>query len=93
MITDDVLLLFAQKKKLRMILLGHVDSGKSTLLGRLLVASGEVTAKEFEVIKSSVGRGSFCYAYMTDVLQEERYRGISKLLPAQGSFLFSVCMH
>lgn len=66
-----------------MILLGHVDSGKSTLLGRLIVNTGGVEPKAFEEISKyalKIGKGSFRFAFLTDTLYSEQERGLSALL-------------
>lgn len=59
---------------------GHVDAGKSTLLGRLLVELGEMTDREHEKnVRNSdkQGKASFAYAWAMDDLLEERERGVT----------------
>ncbi|TIB65180.1 hypothetical protein E3P78_00705 [Wallemia ichthyophaga] len=59
---------------------GHVDAGKSTLLGRLLVELGEMTDREHEKNarnSDKQGKSSFAYAWAMDDLVEERERGVT----------------
>jgi len=57
--------------------LGHVDAGKSTLLGRLMYELGELdekTRRANERGSSSAGKGSFSWAWGLDGTTEERER-------------------
>lgn len=59
---------------------GHVDSGKSTLLGHLffklnVVSSHEVNENKREAEKS--GKKTFHFAWLFDQMAEERQRGIT----------------
>ncbi|KAL5982951.1 hypothetical protein ACLOJK_017031 [Asimina triloba] len=59
---------------------GHVDSGKSTLSGRLLYLLGRISQREmhkFEKESTQKGKGSFAYAWALDASGEERERGIT----------------
>ncbi|XXG44724.1 hypothetical protein AAC387_Pa01g4449 [Persea americana] len=59
---------------------GHVDSGKSTLSGRLLHLLGRITQKEmhkYEKDAREKGKGSFAYAWALDESAEERERGVT----------------
>ena len=56
---------------------GHVDAGKSTLMGHLLYLLGEVnekTMKKYERDSSKIGKSSFAYAWILDETGEERSR-------------------
>jgi elongation factor 1 alpha-like protein len=56
---------------------GHVDAGKSTLMGRLLYDLGRLSEKEKtanERGSQRVGKGSFAYAWGLDALGDERDR-------------------
>lgn len=56
---------------------GHVDAGKSTLMGRLLYEIGELSEKEKtanERGSKKVGKGSFAFAWGLDALGDERDR-------------------
>ena len=55
--------------------LGHVDAGKSTLMGHLLYQLGFVGKKamhKFEQDSRKAGKGSFAYAWVLDETEEER---------------------
>lgn len=69
-----------KKTVLSLVVLGHVDAGKSTTLGRLLYETGVVT--EREVMKArkeakEIGKASFAWAWMLDERPEERSRGVT----------------
>lgn len=56
---------------------GHVDAGKSTLMGHLLYEIGHVndrTMKKYERDSQKIGKGSFAYAWVLDETGEERDR-------------------
>ncbi|KAM5565099.1 HBS1-like protein [Rosa sericea] len=66
--------------QLNLAIVGHVDSGKSTLSGRLLHLLGRISKKEMhknEKEAKSQGKGSFAYAWALDESVEERERGIT----------------
>ena len=62
---------------------GHVDAGKSTLMGRLLYEVGELSEKERtanERGSQKIGKGSFAFAWGLDALGDERDRYVSTAL-------------
>jgi len=62
------------------VVIGHVDSGKSTTTGHLIYKCGgidERTIAKFEKEASEMGKGSFKYAWVLDKLKAERERGIT----------------
>ncbi|KAF3628021.1 putative HBS1-like protein-like isoform X2 [Capsicum annuum] len=66
--------------QLNLAIVGHVDSGKSTLSGRLLHLLGQISHKEMhknEKEAKQQGKGSFAYAWALDESAEERERGIT----------------
>lgn len=66
--------------QLNLAIVGHVDSGKSTLSGRLLHLLGRVSQKEMHKYEKDAklqGKGSFAYAWALDESAEERERGIT----------------
>lgn len=66
--------------QLNLAIVGHVDSGKSTLSGRLLHLLGQISQKQmhkFEKESKQQGKGSFAYAWALDESAEERERGIT----------------
>ncbi len=62
------------KEKMNVVVIGHIDHGKSTLLGRLLYDSGTIKKRVLEEIRKTVEEsfGKFEYAHILDTLQEER---------------------
>ncbi|KAL8057356.1 hypothetical protein ABFS82_04G180300 [Erythranthe guttata] len=66
--------------QLNLAIVGHVDSGKSTLSGRLLHLLGRISQKEmhkYEKEAKQQGKGSFAFAWAMDESVEERERGIT----------------
>jgi bifunctional enzyme CysN/CysC len=61
------------------VVTGHVDHGKSTVLGRLLVDTGSVPSSKLESIRADCARGarSLEYAFFIDALKEEHAQGIT----------------
>ncbi|XP_056630715.1 protein HBS1 [Diorhabda sublineata] len=69
-----------EKEQLYMVVIGHVDAGKSTLMGRLLCELGQVNQKvmhKYEQESRKLGKQSFMYAWVLDETGEERNRGIT----------------
>ncbi|TXT63813.1 MAG: Elongation factor 1-alpha [Promethearchaeota archaeon] len=69
-----------KKPHLNLVIIGHIDHGKSTMMGALLIKTGAVTdreARELEKIAKEFDRDSWSYAYVFDKLKEERQRGIT----------------
>ncbi|KAK3009114.1 hypothetical protein RJ639_014910 [Escallonia herrerae] len=66
--------------QLNLAIVGHVDSGKSTISGRLLHLLGRISKKQMhknEKEAKQQGKGSFAYAWALDESAEERERGIT----------------
>ena len=64
------------KQLLNLLVIGHVDAGKSTLMGHLLWQLGQVPKKtmhKFEQESKKLGKQSFLYAWVLDETGEERY--------------------
>lgn len=62
------------------IFLGHVDHGKSTLLGRLLLDLKVVdprTVDKYRKEAEKIGKSSFALAWVLDQTSEERNRGVT----------------
>lgn len=69
-----------QKPHLNLVIIGHVDAGKSTLMGNLLVQSGSVTSREFKKIEDEslqIGRSKDAYAWVMAEEKTERERGVT----------------
>jgi len=69
-----------EKTHINIVVIGHVDSGKSTTTGHLIYKCGGIdkrTIEKFEKEASEMGKGSFKYAWVLDKLKAERERGIT----------------
>ena len=69
-----------EKTHINIVVIGHVDSGKSTTTGHLIYQCGGIdkrTIEKFEKESSESGKGSFKYAWVLDKLKAERERGIT----------------
>ncbi len=70
----------AEKEHMNLAIIGHIDHGKSTLLGRLLMDAGVIDAHvidEYRKKAEAIGKGSFEFAWVMDSLKDERERGIT----------------
>ena len=68
------------KTHVNLVVIGHVDSGKSTSTGHLIYKCGgidERTIAKFEKEAKEIGKESFKYAWVLDKLKAERERGIT----------------
>src|SRR6202048_722630 len=67
------------EKAFRVVIVGHVDHGKSTLVGRLLYETGSLPDGKLEMLKAvSTRRGMpFEWSFLLDALQTERDQGIT----------------
>jgi elongation factor 1-alpha len=69
-----------EKIHVNIVVIGHVDSGKSTTTGHLIYKCGGIdkrTIEKFEKEAQEMGKGSFKYAWVLDKLKAERERGIT----------------
>jgi len=69
-----------EKIHINIVVIGHVDSGKSTTTGHLIYKCGGIdkrTIEKFEKEAQEMGKGSFKYAWVLDKLKQERERGIT----------------
>ncbi|KAI1153723.1 hypothetical protein F4825DRAFT_473749 [Nemania diffusa] len=69
-----------RKKNASFVVVGHVDAGKSTLMGRLLLDLGVVdqrTIQKYRKDAESIGKSSFALAWVLDQRSEERSRGVT----------------
>jgi elongation factor 1-alpha len=68
------------KEHINLVVIGHVDHGKSTMTGRLLYETGAVDERTFQQHKAEaerLGRPSWAWAFALDRLKEERERGLT----------------
>jgi elongation factor 1-alpha len=65
---------------MNLVFIGHVDHGKSTLVGRLLYEVGEVSEQKLKSLREEAAKGgkaTFEFAWVLDELKEERERGVT----------------
>ena len=70
----------AEKPHINIITAGHVDHGKSTLIGRMLFDSGSIPEQELRKLKEKakeLKKETFEFAFVMDNLKEERERGVT----------------
>src|ERR1700683_4506833 len=63
----------------RIVIVGHVDHGKSTLVGRLLFETGDLADGKLERLQAASARRGvpFEWSFLLDALQTERDQGIT----------------
>ena len=69
-----------EKTHINIVVIGHVDAGKSTTTGHLIYKCGGIdkrTIEKMEKEANDMGKGSFKYAFIMDKLKSERERGIT----------------
>ena len=70
----------AQKPHLNLVTIGHVDHGKSTLVGRILYDTGAIKEEDMRKLKdlaTELKKETFEFAFVMDKLKEERERGVT----------------
>jgi bifunctional enzyme CysN/CysC len=70
---------FPPNERLSLVVVGHVDHGKSTIIGRLLADTGSLPEGKLEQIRELCARTArpFEYAFLLDALKDERAQGIT----------------
>jgi elongation factor 1-alpha len=69
-----------EKTHVNIVVIGHVDAGKSTTTGHLIYKCGGIdkrTIEKYEKEAAEMGKSSFKYAWVLDNLKAERERGIT----------------
>ena len=69
-----------EKPTMNIVFVGHVDHGKSTCVGQLMVQSGIVPEQELKKLREEAekqGKPGFEFAYIMDRIKEERERGVT----------------
>src|SRR5438477_2326366 len=68
-----------EREQMNVVIVGHVDHGKSTLVGRLLADTGSLPQGKLEMIKAQCERNAkpFEYAFLLDALKDEQSQGIT----------------
>jgi bifunctional enzyme CysN/CysC len=69
----------ADREKMNIVIVGHVDHGKSTIIGRLLADTHSLPEGKLEQVKTNCERNSkpFEYAFLIDALKDEQAQGIT----------------
>lgn len=70
----------SEKPHLNLVVIGHVDHGKSTTVGHLFYATKSIderTIAKYEEESKQLGRSSFKFAWVLDKFKEERERGLT----------------
>jgi elongation factor 1-alpha len=70
----------SEKPHLNLVVIGHVDHGKSTTIGHLFYATKSIderTIAKYEEESKQLGRSSFKFAWVLDKFREERERGLT----------------
>ena len=67
------------RERMNIVIAGHVDHGKSTIIGRLLADTGSLPEGKIEQVKENCRRNSrpFEYAFLLDALKDEQSQGIT----------------
>lgn len=67
------------REQMNIVIAGHVDHGKSTVIGRLLADTGSLPEGKLDAVKESCKRNSkpFEYAFLLDALKDEQAQGIT----------------
>ena len=68
-----------ERRKLNIVIAGHVDHGKSTIVGRLLVDTNSLPQGKLAQVKATCAKTSkpFEYAFLIDALKDEQAQGIT----------------
>ncbi len=69
----------AEREQMNIVIVGHVDHGKSTVIGRLLADTDSLPEGKLEFVKEYCRRNSkpFEYAFLLDALKDEQAQGIT----------------
>jgi bifunctional enzyme CysN/CysC len=67
------------RENMSIVIVGHVDHGKSTIIGRLLADTGSLPKGKLEQVRETCRRNSkpFEYAFLLDALKDEQAQGIT----------------
>ncbi|MFT5169512.1 MAG: bifunctional enzyme CysN/CysC [Candidatus Omnitrophota bacterium] len=70
---------FSEREQMNVVIVGHVDHGKSTLVGRMLADTGALPEGKLQQVKDTCERNArpFEYAFLLDALKDEQAQGIT----------------
>ncbi len=68
-----------EREQMSIVIVGHVDHGKSTVIGRLLADTGSLPKGKLEQVQQHCARNAkpFEYAFLLDALKDEQAQGIT----------------
>lgn len=68
-----------EREQMSIVIVGHVDHGKSTVIGRLLADTGSLPNGKLEQVRKNCERNAkpFEYAFLLDALKDEQAQGIT----------------
>ena len=66
-------------KQMRLVIVGHVDHGKSTLVGRLMADTDSLPTGKLDFVQNICDQQgkSFEFAFLLDAMEEEQKQGIT----------------
>src|SRR5512147_3264697 len=69
----------SSRDQINIVIVGHVDHGKSTVIGRLLSDTGSLPEGKLEQVKATCAKNAkpFEYAFLLDALKDEQSQGIT----------------
>ncbi len=69
----------ASREQMNIVVVGHVDHGKSTVIGRLLADTGSLPQGKLEMVQQQCRQNArpFEYAFLLDALKDEQAQGIT----------------
>jgi len=78
-VTNEVGTSLSPREQMNIVIAGHVDHGKSTIIGRLLADTDSLPKGKLEHIRQNCRRNSkpFEYAFLLDALKDEQAQGIT----------------
>lgn len=79
LITDNHKKNRVSKEQMNIVIIGHVDHGKSTLIGRLMADTHSLSKGKLDEVKARCARNArpFEYAFLLDALKDEQAQGIT----------------
>lgn len=83
-----------EKAHISLVVIGHVDAGKSTTTGHLIYKCGGIDKKtidKYEREANELGKSSYKYAWVLDNLKAERERGITSECSIKCTYCFVTC--
>jgi elongation factor 1-alpha len=69
-----------EKPNMNVVFVGHVDAGKSTIVGRTMFDTGLIPEQQMKKLREEAekhGKAGFEFAYIMDNIKEERERGVT----------------